>query len=149
MGHQLAGHFCRMASRRGAKPWNPLSWFREQGQAGAQRQHVGTLVQVVDIEKETEADRIAVGLLDAAGFDPHAMFGVATRLSARDDAPGHYRNGRRLSSLQDLVATYPSRPARASAELREVQGDLFATPGSRAKVKPQMPVRARDSSTGP
>ncbi len=63
IGHQLAGHFCQATDRTG----------REQNS-------LGSLVQVVDIEKEMEADAIALKLLSSAGFPPQALLKIISRL---------------------------------------------------------------------
>ena len=80
IGHQLAGHFC--AGR---------------DQAFNERRQVGSLVQVIDINREIEADTIALGLLHSAGFPPRAMLEIVTRLPMTGDIRQHRLRLRKLT----------------------------------------------------
>lgn len=107
IGHQLAGHFCKQREQ-------PDGLFRgsERGEAP-----VGSLRQVLDLGKEQEADRYAVGILDAAGFDPRAMYTVAERLPPAA-AFGHGQgDNRRLRALEETLRREgPARFVETEAE---------------------------------
>lgn len=103
IGHQLAGHFCRSFESSGGSIAR-----KERGQSS-----IGSLHQVIDLRKEQDADRLAVGILRAAGFDPHAMYTVAERLP-QSAAYGHAQgDNRRLSALRAVLGgkREGSRPA--------------------------------------
>jgi hypothetical protein len=97
MGHQLAQHFCANGPRAG------------------RRKRIGSLVQHIDPAKEREADRRAVQVLTAAGYDPHAALTAAIHLGrARpDDA--------RVRGLSQLLATVPSSGRTDSEEFRRLK----------------------------
>ncbi len=88
IGHQLAGHFCEQ---------NQLDSGRLDYSI-TRRNSVGTLMQVMDLNKEQEADQYALGLLREAGFDPRAMLEVAKRL------PSHARPASRAPENARLLA---------------------------------------------
>ncbi|MDD5033294.1 MAG: M48 family metallopeptidase [Methylococcaceae bacterium] len=98
LGHELAGHFCADSYSRGEGDiFMPPSEHYEVG--------VGSIRQSIDPAKEQQADRIAVSLLQAAGYDPHAMLQVARRLPAGGEV--HLHDPRRIHSLERLLAGYP------------------------------------------
>lgn len=91
IGHQISGHFCRIAGEGG----------RLSG--GRAEVPLGSLKQILDLAKEQEADRAAVRILRAAGFDPWAMYSVAERLPQSDAYGTEVGDGRRLRSLRDAL----------------------------------------------
>lgn len=98
IGHQLAGHFCRRPA-----PRDGLLRRGETVQAP-----IGSLNQVIDLGKELEADRLALGILGAAGFDPRAMYTVAERLP-ESAAYGHGQgDNRRLAALEQRLGRGPT-----------------------------------------
>jgi predicted Zn-dependent protease len=94
IGHQLAGHFCGRGDQA----------FNEQRQ-------VGSLLQVIDINKEIEADAIALGLLESAGFPPQVMLEIVSRLPMVGNIRQHRLRLRKLTEkLSPLRASivFPS-----------------------------------------
>jgi predicted Zn-dependent protease len=123
MGHELAGHLCA-----GPPPtlWERLvdmfgGGLREKD--GARHVAIGSLTQVIDPAKEREADRISLRLLSNAGFDPHAMLGVARRLPRADEA-GHLADPQRVSALQQLLRRIPPVEAESSKGFLRVRAAL-------------------------
>jgi len=121
-GHHLAGHFCASSRRRGFLG----GLFGGGKEDGATRSRVGTLTAVVDPEKEREADRIAVVVLDRAGYDPHRALQLAMRV-ARSGSSAHFQYGHRIEALQALLAGRPPDPfAQAdSGEFLEMKRTLW------------------------
>jgi predicted Zn-dependent protease len=89
MGHQLANHFCTADASSG------------------QRRRIGSVVQHLDPEKELEADRVAVQVLTAAGYDPRAALTVAIRV-AQTQPGGAPPDGARLDALRQLLQSAPT-----------------------------------------
>lgn len=79
IGHQLAGHFCRRDYTR------------------KEHRQIGTLVQVIDIDKEIEADAIALRLMEAAGFPPQVLLKVINRLPITGHIGQHQLRLRKLA----------------------------------------------------
>jgi predicted Zn-dependent protease len=98
MGHQLAGHFCRGVSD------------------SARSTRIGSLVQHIDPAQEREADRLAVEILIAAGYDARAALTVAQRID-KDPAA----DGRRVEALRRLVEAAPATGRSDSEEFRRVK----------------------------
>ena len=111
MGHELAGHFCDYPSPEpgagfgdflfGAPPPPP------EPHSSAE---LGSLRQTVDLNKEQQADRLAVGVLQAAGYDPRALLRVAGRLPSAGE--GHWADRRRVQALEQFLAALP--PGKAA-----------------------------------
>lgn len=80
MGHQLAGHFC-------LRP----------GLSAKEHRQIGTLVQIIDIDREIEADAIALDILQAAGFPPDVLLNIIDRLPVKGDAQQHRARLNKLS----------------------------------------------------
>ncbi|CAI8863075.1 M48 family metallopeptidase [Methylocaldum szegediense] len=93
IGHQLAGHFCELDPPR----------YGSDDPSTVRRDRVGTLVQVIDLRKELEADQYAVDILRDAGFDPHAMLGVAERLPAHAGSGLAQPENERVLALQNRL----------------------------------------------
>lgn len=70
--------------------------------------------------KELEADRLAVQILDLAGYDPRAVLMVARRLPAGDSFH-RLCDQRRIRALEDLLVGYPSRSEKGSKGSKELQ----------------------------
>lgn len=105
MAHELEGHFC------------PSS---EEPRGDEETHRVGNMVQVINAEHERAADRRAVALLQAAGFDPQALV-TFTRRQANEhpDAVARQVLAERLDSLVNSVkAAGPSRIYRPPARGR-------------------------------
>lgn len=117
MGHQLAGHFCQ------PQPgfWDSLpGLFRWGHDDGDRVNHIriGSLTQVLDPAKETEADNLAIRLLLAAGYDPHAMLDLARRLPLNTY---HLRDPGRIQNLERLLAGVPRRFTDDSERFRQIK----------------------------
>jgi predicted Zn-dependent protease len=125
IGHQLSGHFCDRPGAGGAGqsaifPW---TWSAPPQRYGVERQQVGSLTQEIDPHKEDEADRYATRILEAAGFDPHAMLDVARSLPNRANFM-HLKDQRRIGSLENLLTGLDSKPRRHSAEFKRLRRSL-------------------------
>jgi len=94
LAHQLLGHFCTSS--------------RE-----AERIRIGGVTQHFDLTREIEADREAVHLLAAAGFDPSAMAGILACL-IESGAPDETL-AIRLRALGDPLQA-PASDAEADAD---------------------------------
>ena len=97
MGHQLAGHFCSPPKR------GFFGGLFGHGGPSVRRRGIGSLTQVIDLERELEADRVAVNLLSRAGYNPHALLTVAERLPVRSQT-AHVTDRHRKHALRNLVA---------------------------------------------
>jgi len=120
MGHELAGHF------RGAYP-SDASPGRRDGIFGARRstepdRRIGSVHQQVDPEREREADRISIEILERAGYDPHAALSVAVRL-ARGAPGGDSPSALRLQTLGELLEGVPATGLRSSEAFRQLKHD--------------------------
>lgn len=133
LGHELAGHFCDKTRPGGffdifAGPQAALP----QDGAG-----LGSLRQTVDPAEEQQADRIALAILRAAAYDPHAMLRVAMRLRSAGD--GHLFDPGRVQSLQQLLAgSAASSGPKDSDRFQQVRRSLAgeAPAGSRRADSP-------------
>ena len=98
MGHQLAGHFCS----------------NSDGDGGRSRA-VGSIHQVIDLDREMEADRMAMDILRAANFPPGTMLDVVRKMSAKDSVSRRQRQEREQELLNQLRGT-PILPVPPSSE---------------------------------
>jgi len=120
MGHQLSGHFCR----QGPAPslWGGL--FGGAGGAPAARTRgVGSLSLVVDLVKEQEADRRALDLLKAGGYNPQAMLEVAKRLPSGGSS-AHLQDPRRTHALENSMAGRSAIRTASSEEFHTTKRKL-------------------------
>ena len=92
MGHQIAGHLCEL----------PESGFfsGSNGIRDKNRIKNGLFTQVYDLDKEIEADRAALKILDKAGYDPFAMLQV---LKKRTNGQPNNRQNKRISALRQWL----------------------------------------------
>jgi len=106
IGHELAGHFCGSVGNASSGDFFDIFL---SSPAPAQEPHegvgVGSLRQTIDPFKEQQADQIAVSILKAAGYDPHAMLQVARRLPAGGQT--HLLDPGRIQSLDRLLSRMP------------------------------------------
>jgi predicted Zn-dependent protease len=113
IGHQLAGD-----------PGTPAADSRDRalqgGSAPPRRQKVGSLTQIYDLEKEKEADRWAIFLLQKKGFDPHALVDVLQRLPP-SGSYHYYNDERRTRALQQELAGRPRISRQESDEFKTVR----------------------------
>lgn len=115
IGHQLAGHFCQ-----GEESF--FDWNRLKGNNHTKKK-VGPLSQVFDVEKEKEADRYAVRLMQQAGFDPHAMLEMIRRLP-RGSAKRYFYLDERMASLEKLLASVPHEQLSSSQRFLKCKHEL-------------------------
>lgn len=117
VGHELAGHFCsREPTQRGGF-FIPL-WPRKPPDAGTIQREKGSLAVEFDLEKELEADRIAVDLLRASRFGPRATLELAQRMTT---GRTHAQGSTRIRALQELLRGIPPKDVLDSSDFIEVQ----------------------------
>ncbi len=91
---------------------------------GSRRQgNSGVITQVIDPEKEREADRFALSLLNNAGYDPHSILDLAIHLQA-DNA--HLGDARRIRILEALLLNVPRVRRNDSTSFQYIQRVLKA-----------------------
>lgn len=120
VAHDLSGHFCSRSAQRGLS--NPLEWFSAEFQT-VERIGVGSLTQVIDIDREIQADRAALDLLRGADYDPRAMLAVARRLPSTEVFL-HLKDRRRLRSLERLLAEVTLATPRYSQAFQRIKIEL-------------------------
>jgi beta-barrel assembly-enhancing protease len=113
IGHQIAGHLCRAAAHIDHAWWDPAGWLQSRTEQIKQA-GVGSLVQIIDVDKEIEADRAGVAILNKTGLDPYAMLRVLTKLAAAKSSPDYAK--RRAALEAELRKYLPSRTKNHSAE---------------------------------
>jgi predicted Zn-dependent protease len=119
LGHELAGHFCGASdlSDTGGL-FDIFSATKiEERQVG-----IGSLTLSIDPVKEQQADQIALSILQAGGYDPHAMLEVARRLPRGDTL--HPVDSQRLQALESLLAKIPPTKAQDSEDFRTIKRTL-------------------------
>lgn len=102
MGHQLAKHFCAPAHPAG------------------ERRKIGGVVQHIDAAREIEADRVAVQVLTAAGYDPRATLTVAIRVVQTQTDDARPDDGR-IEALRQLLESGPARGRTDSDEFQRLK----------------------------
>jgi len=114
IGHELAGHFCN-------EPSADFSFDRIFSPQTNQKRQVGigSMTQTIDPLKEQQADRIALHILQVAGFNSHAMLDISRRLPVGE--AGHFTDALRLQALERAVASMPPSPAQNSADFINVK----------------------------
>ncbi len=122
MGHQLAGHFCPEEPRQNRSFFMPSPWFgRSSSRPDRPGIEKGWLTQHFDIERECEADRLAVEILTLTRFDAHAMLDIARRLpNGSVDAAGAIR----VEELAKFLKRTPKRSVHDSDAFRKAQQEL-------------------------
>ncbi len=124
MGHQISGHFCPR-ERPGFFRWMFGRSDAETSRTDVRKKDLGSISLVIDPVKEQEADRQAVAILRAAGYDPRAMLDVAKRLPS-GGRPSHLQDPRRIQSLEASLAAVPSIEIAESQEFQAAKRDLAA-----------------------
>ena len=108
LGHQLSGHFCASSSSK---------------ESDMRSGQMGLLTQIIDPEKEQEADRIAVKLLQADTYDPFSILDVAVRLpDVSHSLHSQYPN--RIKVLASLLESKYRMPRKDSAAFVEIRNFL-------------------------
>jgi len=121
IGHELAGHFCIV------QPPNVFSTLLddvfmpkpEQYQVG-----VGSLTQVIDVGKEQQADRIALSIIKAGGYDPTAMLNLARRLPLNGTT--HLIDASRIQVLEKAIVNLPVQATQSSNEFLAIKRVLVS-----------------------
>jgi len=105
IGHELAGHFCQ--NQRQQPAGNFLDYLLGNTLPSRREEiaHLGSLPQTIDPIKEQQADRIAISLLLASGYNPHTLLRVARRLPK--DAGAHWVDSIRIQTLARLLENAP------------------------------------------
>ena len=121
IGHQIAGHLCRATDHIDHAWWDPAGWL-QSGTGQKKQAGVGSLVQIIDVDKEIEADRAAVAILNKTGLDPYAMLRVLTKLPAAKSSPNH---AKRRAALEAALKQYPpdrtrNRTAKTFLEVKQL-----------------------------
>lgn len=124
LGHQLAGHFCDKPLAQASGGFFDIFFGGPPAPKSHDSVGVGSVRQSIDPAKELEADRIAVAVLKANGYDPHALLRVARRLGSGSE--GHLFDLGRIQSLERLLAGVPPAGAgRDSERFREIKSALI------------------------
>ena len=108
MSHDLAGHFCRRDSPH------------------SETFSVGSLTQELDPAAEAQADSLAVGLLEAAGFDPGALATVLRCIAARSPPSNRAELQTRIDLLARRGLTGSQIAARDSRGFREARREVLS-----------------------
>ena len=103
LAHQLLGHFCRYDE-------------------GHSEYRVGSLVQVLDNNKEMEADALAVEILQIANFPPRAMLDIVKRLPVTVQSILHGRI--RIEALEHQLRRIKRTPFSSSPEFLQIKKKL-------------------------
>lgn len=111
IGHEVAGHFCKN------EPPDFVTYMtHDLFTAAPPPQHrvgVGSLMQVIDVAKEQQADNIALSIIQQGGFDPYAMVSLARRLPR--DGSTHLVDMSRLQALEQQIFQLPPHPVPNSS----------------------------------
>lgn len=118
IGHQMAGHFCEAdTSSDFGGLLDIFSNSSAQHQVG-----VGSMMLKVDPVKEQQADQIALSILSASGYDPHAILYIARRLPF--DGATHLLATNRIQFLERIVANLPRLSDSSSDEFHQIKRDI-------------------------
>ena len=122
MGHELAGHL---------RPQRRKTGFFGGSSQREEATTVGSVTQPLDPEKEMEADRTSLDLLERAGLDPRGALTVAERLTRQaGDAGRHFADAARIERLRELLAGRDVGGRRDSAQFRALKSSLAARDGN-------------------
>lgn len=124
LGHQLAGHFCDKPMAQASGGFFDIFFGSPPSPKAHDSVGVGSVRQSIDPAKELEADRIAIAVLKAGGYDPRALLRVARRLGS--GRTGHWFDAGRIQSLERLLAGVPPvETGRDSERFREIKSALI------------------------
>jgi predicted Zn-dependent protease len=119
LGHELAGHFCGVPY---PDDFSSLFELFSSPKAAKRQVDIGSLTLSIDPVKEQQADKIAISILQASGYDPHAILNVARRLPKGETI--HPVDTQRLQSLESLLAKIPPTKAQDSEDFRKIKRSL-------------------------
>lgn len=111
LGHELAGHFCKDSPHSMLS--DGLFDIFTPKETQQYRVGIGSMTQTIDPVKEQQADRIALSILQAGGFNPRAMLDLSRRLPSGN--AGHFTDALRLQALERALANVPPRWVESSA----------------------------------
>ncbi|MGK2959445.1 MAG: M48 family metallopeptidase [Acidimicrobiales bacterium] len=120
MGHELGGHFCRASFLRSL--YDDLFGASDESRE-VRITGIGSIKQVIDPDKEREADKLAVRILDAGGFNPRAMIDLPRRLSSPETIT-HLFDPDRMKYLESYLANTPPVKAPSSEEFLKIKRAL-------------------------
>jgi predicted Zn-dependent protease len=119
LGHERAGHFCGVSDLNNS---GGLFDIFSAPKIKERQVGVGSMMLSIDPVKEQQADKFALSILKAGGYDPHAMLEVARRLSKGNAV--HPMDSQRLQSLESLLAKIPPTQAQDSEDFRTIKRTL-------------------------
>jgi predicted Zn-dependent protease len=122
MSHDLAGHFCRKDS------------------PDSESFSVGSLTQRFDPAMEAQADSLAVGLLEGAGFDPDALATVLRCIAARSPPASRTELQTRIDLLARRGLAVSNGSDAGSRGFREARQEVLEDlPGAHPALAPSCP----------
>lgn len=113
LAHELAGHFCQEYRSGASRGLFDIFSTPDTKQYDVD---IGSVIQKIDPVKEQQADQIALGILQASGFDPRAMLDVAKRLPPGDSP--HSMDVYRIQALEQAIGNIPRIPSGSSEAFR-------------------------------
>lgn len=119
IGHQMAGHFCE------TNTLNDSGGLFDIFSTQANQQHqvgVGSMMLEIDPIKEQQADQIALAILNAGGYNSHAILDIARRLPS--DGATHLLASNRVQFLERIVGNQPRVSDRSSEEFHEIKRSI-------------------------
>lgn len=121
LAHELAGHFCQDYRSNSSHSFFDIFSSSPSNQYDVD---IGALTQQIDPVKEQQADHIALGILQASGFDPHAMMDVAKRLPPSGSP--HLLDVYRIQALDQTLGNLPRMPSGSSEAFRAAKQSLYS-----------------------
>lgn len=121
IGHELAGHFCTVQSS------NVFTGMFDDLFRSKSEQHrvgIGSLTQVIDVSKEQQADRIALSIIKAGGYDPTAMLDLAKRMPTNGTI--HLIDASRIQALEKAIINLSAQPTQSSNEFLTIKRTLVS-----------------------
>lgn len=100
LAHQLLGHFCSLDS-------------------DPSENRIGSFVQVIDNNKEMEADALAIEILHKANFPPRAMYDIVKRLPASSQDSVYKQT--RLNALKHQLKGIKNIPFLSSPQFLRIK----------------------------
>jgi beta-barrel assembly-enhancing protease len=127
IAHVAARHATRAATRRGLWGAAALGMAMMGGGVGQALQPAvgiagGGFLMKFSRDSEREADLLALGYLDAAGYDPNSFVSLLERMSVTDQAP----KGRIAATFTKLNASHPGTEERVRRAQRAIELMLSA-----------------------
>ncbi len=124
LAHELAGHFCQDYRSNSSRGLFDIFTSPTPNQYDVD---IGAMTQKIDPVKEQQADSIALGILQASGFDPRAMLDVARRLPPSGSP--HLMDVYRIQALERSLGNIPRIPSGSSEGFRVAKRLLNSNDG--------------------